>query len=106
MSTTETRLQRRGFQRIGLGGNCDGWAREIGAYASVARKGRYFCGFRGQGAATLVITTSDAPTAPESLTDAVAVVVYGDFGAEGERVLFEDTFPSLAYALRCMRLDA
>jgi hypothetical protein len=103
MSTLHKRLQARGFQRITLGGDCTGWATELEHGATIARKGRYFCGFRGNGMATLVITAAEEPVAPESLTESVAVVAYSGFGLAGERVIFEDTFPSLTYALRCIR---
>jgi len=92
---------RRGFAPITLGGNCTGWAAES-ADTRIARKGGYFWGARG--AATIVITSAEAPTAPQSLRESVAVVVYDNFGAESERVVFEDTFPSLAYALRCVKV--
>ena len=94
-------LSRRGFAPLALGGNCTGWAAES-ADARIARKGRYFWGARG--AATVVITSAEEPTAPQSLGESVAVVVYDHFGAESERVVFEDTFPSLAYALRCVKV--
>jgi hypothetical protein len=102
MSNLQHTLQRRGFAPIALGGNCTGWAAES-ADTRIARGG-YFWGARG--AATVVITSAGEPIAPQSLRESVAVVVYDKFGAESERVVFEDTFPSLAYALRCMRLDA